>query len=175
MVTRLDSSHVFHRMTRLVSSHSQWLETRVRVIFAKSLSLWWANPIRLHTKKWTFFASVMIKIGGNFLLWLSSCAMLHFKYQVYPTCVEAGLRLCFHSGVSRGTIYWHLIVTPYRDTLSTPYRLVCNIMARAVVVAFAYRHHGSGSHTVTLCLFQIPIKWSKFFRFKSKPKLYCKI
>jgi len=118
MVTRLDSSHVFHRMTRLVSSHSQWLETRVRVIFAKSLSLWWANPIRLHTKKWTFFASVMIKIGGNFLLWLSSCAMLHFKYQVYPTCVEAGLRLCFHSGVSRGTIYWHLIVTPYRDTLS---------------------------------------------------------
>jgi len=36
----LDSSHVFHRMTRLDSSHSQWLETRVRVIFTKSVSSW---------------------------------------------------------------------------------------------------------------------------------------
>ena len=41
---------------------------------------------------------------------LSSFAMLHFKDQVSPTCVEADLRLCFHWGVSRGTIYWHLIV-----------------------------------------------------------------
>ena len=30
-----------------------WVETRV--IFAKSLSHWWANPIRLHAKKWAFF------------------------------------------------------------------------------------------------------------------------
>ena len=64
MVIWLDSSHVFHRMTR------------VRVIFTISLSSWWTNPARLHTKKWGFFASVMIKIGGNFLSWLSSCAML---------------------------------------------------------------------------------------------------
>jgi len=80
-------------VTRLDSSHSQWLETRVRVIFTKSLSSWWTNPVRLHTKKWGFFASVMIKIGENFLFWLSSCAMLHFKDQVSPTCVEADLRL----------------------------------------------------------------------------------
>jgi len=72
MVIRLASSHVFHRMTRLESQSM----TRVRVIFTKSLSSWWANPVRLHTKKWGFFASVMIKIGGNFLFWLSSCAML---------------------------------------------------------------------------------------------------
>jgi len=36
--------------------------------------------------------------------------MLHFKYQMSPTSVEADLRLCFHWGVSRGTIYWHLMV-----------------------------------------------------------------
>jgi len=36
-------------------------------------------------------------------------------------------------------------------------------------------HKISGSHTVSLCLFQIPVKWFKFFRFKSKPKHYCKI
>jgi len=40
---------------------------------------------------------------------------------------------------------------------------------------FAYRDHGSGPHTVTLSLFQIPVKWFKFFRFKSNPKLYCKV
>jgi len=106
----LDSSHVFHRMSRLDSSHSQWLETRVRVIFTKSLSSWWTSPVGLHTKKWGFFDSVMIKIGGKFLFWLSSCAMLHFKDQVSLTWVEADLRLCFHWEVSRDTIYWHLIV-----------------------------------------------------------------
>ena len=51
----LDSSHVFHRMFRLDSSHSQWLVTRVRVVFTKSLNSWWTNPLRLHTKKWAFF------------------------------------------------------------------------------------------------------------------------
>jgi len=37
-------------------------------------------------------------------------------------------------------------------------------------VVFTYRDHGSGRHTVTLSLFQIPAKWLKFSRFKSKPK-----
>ena len=38
-------------------------------------------------------------------------------------------------------------------------------------VVFACRDHCSGPHTVTLSHFQIPIKWFKFFRFKSNPKI----
>jgi len=133
----------------LDSSHSQWLETRVRVIFTISLSSWWTNPVRLHTKKWGFYASVMVNIGANFLFCLSSCAMLHFKDQVSSTCVDVDLRLCFHCGVSR---------PQYMDTLSW------------FNVVFAYRDRGSGPHTVTLSLFQIPVKWLKFSKFASKPK-----
>ena len=67
--------------------------TRVRVIFTTPLSLWWPSPIRLHTKKWTYFAALMmIKIGPSFLFWLPSRAMLHFKDQVSPTCSEVDLR-----------------------------------------------------------------------------------
>jgi len=132
-------------MTRLESQST----TRVRVIFTKYLRSWRTNPVRLHTKKWEFFASVMIKIGGNFLFSLSSVSMLHFKDQVSPTYIEGDLRLCFHWGVSRAQ---------YSDTLSW------------FNVVFAYRDHGRGPHTVTLSLFQIPVKWFKFFRFKSKPK-----
>ena len=83
------------------SSHNQWLETLVRVIFTKSLSLWWTDPVRVHTKKWTFFASVMIKVGANVLFWLSRHVMLHFKHQVSLTYTEVDLSLCFHWGVSR--------------------------------------------------------------------------
>ena len=72
-----DSARVTFFTEWLDSSHSQWLETRVRVIFTKCLSSWWTYPVRLHGKKWGFFASVMIKIGGNFLFWLSSCDVLH--------------------------------------------------------------------------------------------------
>ena len=139
MVTRLESQS----MTR----------DRVRVIFAKSLSSWWTNPVGLHTKKWAFFASVMIKIGENFLFCLSSRAMLHFKDQVSPTCLEGDLRHCFHWGVSRAQ---------YIDILSW------------FNVVFAYCDHGSGPHSVTLSHFQIPVKWCKFFRFKSKPKTILK-
>ena len=149
IVTGLDSSHVFHKMTRLDSSHSQWLETPVTVIFTVSLSSWWTNPVRLHAKKWAFCASVMVKIGANFLFCLSSCAMLHFKDQVSPTCVNVDLRLCFHWGISRAQ---------YIDTLSW------------FNVVFAYRDHGSGPHAVTLNLFQIPVKCLKFSRFIFKPK-----
>jgi len=38
----------------LNSSHNQWLETRVRVIFKNSRSLWWTNPVCLSTKMSTF-------------------------------------------------------------------------------------------------------------------------
>jgi len=74
-------------VTRLESSHNQWLKTRVRVIFTKFLSPWWANTARFHTKKWSFFASVMIviqfcKIGPNFLFCLCSRAMLHFRIKI---------------------------------------------------------------------------------------------
>jgi len=72
----------------LRSSHNQWLETRDRVIFTKSLSLWWANPVRFHTKEWALFASVMFEIGASFMFWLSSRAILPFKDQVSPTCTE---------------------------------------------------------------------------------------
>jgi len=35
-------------------------------------------------------------------------------------------------------------------------------------------HLCSGHHTVNLSLFQIPVKWFKFFRFKSNPKIVLK-
>ena len=54
------------------------------------------KTVRLHTKKFAFFALVMIKIGGNFLFYLFSGAVLHFKDQVSSTCIEEDLRLCFH-------------------------------------------------------------------------------
>jgi len=40
------------------------------------------KPSRLHTKKWGYLASVMMKIGANFLFWLSNPAVLQFKDQV---------------------------------------------------------------------------------------------
>ena len=147
ILTRLESVTFFTEW--LDSSHSPWLETRVRVIFTICLSTWWTNLVRLHAKKWAFYASVMTKIGWNFLFCLSSCAMLHFKDHVSPTCVEVDLRHCCHWGVSRAQ---------YIDTL---------LWLNAV---FANRDPGSGPHTVILGLFQIPAKWLKFSRFKSKPK-----
>ena len=66
---------------------------------------------------------MMIKIGRNFLFWLSSRAMLQFTDQVSPTYTAVDLRLCFHWGISRAQ---------YIDTLSW------------FNVVFAYREHGSG-------------------------------
>ena len=94
------------------SSHNQWFETRVRVIFTKSLSSWLTNPVRLYTKEWAFFASVMITISATFLFWLSSRAMLPFKDQMSPTCTEVNLRLAF-TEVFAG----HNIFTPYRNLM----------------------------------------------------------
>ena len=110
----LDSSHVKKNgdLTRLESCFSQNDSTRVRVIFTKFLSSWWTNPVRSHTKKWAFFASVMIKIDRNFLFCLSSRAMLHFKDQVSPTSIEGDLRLALTEGWAG-----HNILTPYRGLM----------------------------------------------------------
>jgi len=93
IVTRLES--LFHRMTRIDSSHSQWLETRVSHFYKISEFLM-DKPSSFAHKEWALFASVIIKIGGNFLFCLSSRAMLHIKGQASPTCAEGDLRLCFH-------------------------------------------------------------------------------
>jgi len=61
------------------------------------------------TKKWPFIDSVMIKIGANFLFWLTSCAMLHFKVKVSPTCTKVDWDIAF-TDESAG----HNILTPYR-------------------------------------------------------------
>jgi len=58
----------------------------------------------------SIFASVMFKIGANFLCSLSGCAMLPLKDQVSPTCTEVDLRLCFSLIGQQGTIYRYLIV-----------------------------------------------------------------
>ena len=108
----LDSTRVIFRkmVTRLESRFSQNHSTRVTVndsrlksvsFLQNLLSSWWTNPLRLHTKKWAFFASLMIKIAANFLFCLSICAMLHFKDQVSPTCIEGDLRFYFHWVVSK--------------------------------------------------------------------------
>jgi len=134
MVTRLDSSHVFDRMTRLESQSI----TRVSVIFAKFQSLWSTNPVCLHTKKWSFFGPVMIKIGAKFLYWLWSRVIPYSKCQVFITCTEVDLRFDFHWGARR---------TQYRpiDTSSWSNQV------------FAYRDNGSRPHTVTSSLFQMKI------------------
>jgi len=52
------------------------------------------KPSPFAHKEISIFASVMIKIGANFMFCLSSRAMLHFKDQVSPTCIEEDLGLC---------------------------------------------------------------------------------
>jgi len=48
----LHPSNVSHRMTRLVSK--SMTRDSSQSLFTISLSLWWANPVRLHTEKWAF-------------------------------------------------------------------------------------------------------------------------
>ena len=133
-------------MTRVTLSESS------QSPFYKISEFLMGKPSSFPYKEMSIFASVMIKIVGNFLFCLSSRDMLHFKDQVSPTCVEGDLRLCFHWGVS---------MAQYIDTLS---------WINVVFVYCHYRDHGSGLHTETLSVFQIPVKWFKFFWFKFKPK-----
>jgi len=159
-MTRLDSSHVEKdgdstRVTFftewLHSSHNQWLEIRVRVIFAKSQRLWSTNPVWLHTKKWSFFGPVMIKRGANFLFWLSSRVILYPNGQVFITCTEVDLRFAFHWGARRAQ-YRPIDKSSWSNQV------------------FAYRDNGSRPHTVTLSLFQM--KWFELFEYKSYAKIY---
>ena len=50
----------------LNSSQSQCLETRVKVIFTKSLSSWWTNPVHLHTKNSDFLLQWWSSLGEIF-------------------------------------------------------------------------------------------------------------
>jgi len=74
------------------------------------LSPWSTSPVCLHARKLSFFPSVMIKIGANFLFRLSSRVILYFKYEVFRTITEGDLRPCFSLKGQQGTIYWHIIV-----------------------------------------------------------------
>jgi len=141
----LDSSH----NQWLDSSHNQWLDSSQSHFYKISEPLM-DKPGYLHTKKWAFVVSVMITIGENFPFWLSSHVMLHFKDQVLPITPKT---LLFNWGARRAE---------YIDTLSW------------FNVAFAHCDHGSRPYrpSVTLSLFQI--KWFKFLKSTSNPKLYCK-
>ena len=83
--TRLDSNHVFRKMTRLDWSHNKWLETPIRVMFAKSLSSWWTNPLRLHTKNWGFLLQQWPRLAQILPVW--SCS----EVITGPEC-RSGLR-----------------------------------------------------------------------------------
>ena len=108
----------------------------------------------LHTKKWSFFRPVMIKIGASFLFWLSSRVILYPKGQVFITCTEVDLRFAFHWGARRAQ---------YRpiDTSSWSNQI------------FPHRDNGSRPHTVTLSHFQM--KWFELFEYKSNAKIYSSI
>ena len=102
-------SHFSHNNSTRIESQSM---TRVRVVFAKSLSSWCTKQVRLHTKKWGLFALVMIKVGGNFLFCLSSRATLHFKDQGSPTTHSGRPETAFTEGSVGNNI-----LTPYRGLM----------------------------------------------------------
>ena len=103
MVTRLQS-----HFSQNDSCDNQWRETRVRV---------WASDgqtysVCFHTKKLAFSASVMIKIGEDFLFWLYSRDMLRFCDQLWTVLnLQRGRSeiLVFTGGPA-----WHNILTPFR-------------------------------------------------------------
>jgi len=106
-MTRLDSQFLVTR-TRLESQSMTRDSSQSH--FYKITGFLMDKPSSFAHKEMRIFCFSDDQDWGNFLFCLSSCAMLHFKDQVSPTCIEGDLRLCFLIGVSRGTIYWHLIV-----------------------------------------------------------------
>ena len=97
--TRLESSHVFHRMTRLESqsmtrdssqSHfckiSEPLIDKRSLFACKEIIIFWSS----NDQNWC-----------NFLFWLSSRVILYPKGQVFITCTEVDLRFAFHWGSRR--------------------------------------------------------------------------
>jgi len=143
-----DSSHFFHRMIRLESQ----LMTRCssQSHFYKISESLTDRPSSFAHREMSIFASVIIKIGANVLFRLSSRLMLPFQDHVSQLSQRYTWDFALHWGGSRAQ---------YIDTLSW------------FDEVFAYRDHGSGPHSVTLSLFHIPVKWFKFFKLKSNPKI----
>ena len=82
-----DSTRVtfFYRMTRLDTSHNQWLETQVRVNFTKSWNVWATSRVGLHSKKWAFLLHWRM-----FQFWRKSSVVIDCAS---PT--PGGVMLCF--------------------------------------------------------------------------------
>ena len=122
----LDTSHVFYRMSCLVSSHNQWLETRVRVIFTKSWNVWVTNVMppdkrkmaTKRAKKWCrlqcYFRNVdsglfisKIFCGSSFHL----TSIFHSQSfpQVYQRWLESlfRLQLRFCSKIFESSVKWN--------------------------------------------------------------------
>jgi len=144
-------------VTRLESRFSQNDSTRVTLNDSRLESESFSQNLWVPDGQTQF---VCIQRNEHFLLqrWSRLAEIFCFACLVVLRCIlrikcpqlaEGDLTLCFHWGVSRaqyiGNLSWFNAV-------------------------FTYRDHGSGSHTVTLSLFQIPVMWFKFFRLKSKPK-----
>jgi len=156
-----DSTRVTLRkmMTRLESRFSQNDSTRVTINDSRLESESFLKNLRACDRqtqfvciqrKDNFFGPVMIKIGANFLFWLSSRVILYPKGQVFITYTEVDVRFAFHWGARRAQ---------YRPTDTSSWSNQ----------EFAYHDNGSRPHTVTLSLFQM--KWFKLFEYKSNAKI----
>ena len=104
-----DSTRVTLRkmMTRLESRFSQNDSTRVTINdssqshFCKISELLIDKPSLFAYKEMIIFGPVMIKIGANFLFWLSRRVILYPKGQVFITFTEVDPRFAFHWGARR--------------------------------------------------------------------------
>ena len=149
-----DSTRVTFFTEWLDPSNSQWLETRVRLIFTKSLELLMDNPHFVCTKRnkhillqwWSRLAEIFCFACVVVLccIWRIKCPQLRWR----ETWDFAFTEVSAEHNILTGTLTWFNAV-------------------------FAYRDHGSGRHIVTSSLFQIPVNDSNF----SNPnqKLNCKI
>ena len=131
-------------VTRLESHFSQNDLTRVSVIFAKSQSLWSTNPVSLHTKKWSFFGPVVIKIAANFLFWLSSRVILYPKGQVFITCTEADLRFAYHWGAEGHNID---LLTHHHDSIR--YLLIVIVAVGCMLLLWVFSRWSDSSYMNT--------------------------
>jgi len=147
MVTRLESRFSQNDSTRVTvidSSHSHWLESE------SFLQSHWVpggqTQFVCAQRNEDFWLKWWSRLGEIFYFdcLVVLCCSLRIK------CPQLALRQTRDFAFTEGSAG-----AQYIDTL-----LWFNVI-------FAYRDYGSGSHTVTLWLFQISIKWFKFFRFKS--------
>jgi len=142
--------------TRLESRFSQNDSIESQSMTESFLLNFWAygRQTQLVCTQWSFFASVMFKIGAKCLFWLSSCAVLPFKNEVFHLEQNYAWDFAFHCWAN-----W----AQYTDILSK------------FNAVFAYREDGSRPHTVTVSLFQMAVYWFRIFKFKSIQKLHGKI